>query len=203
MTDLGLDLDIPRSSDRSWNMVCLSPQLHDWWGKGYWAFKVLSHEDGVEGEKDGFTNVVLQFHWMPIPQKDPGSSPPLPPNSDVVWGEEAELHKRLQRSDLTAHNFVSSRPIRTGDLFHISLKPEDGPKFIRMMDLQWAIINIIALAGAAGDPDLLPLNDDDEGGFEEQAAVGSASESVASWIESIEPGMPPEEGVSGEQNREA
>ena len=32
------------SSDKSWNMICLYSILHDWWGKGYWGFKVLAQE---------------------------------------------------------------------------------------------------------------------------------------------------------------
>lgn len=29
------------TSDRAWNMLCLTPTLHAWWGKGYFRLKYL------------------------------------------------------------------------------------------------------------------------------------------------------------------
>lgn len=60
-------------------------------------------------------------------------------NAPVVWGQdfqEAQLYRKLQPGDLTDHNFDAARPIRTGDLFKVFLKPADVEKFIRMMELQ-------------------------------------------------------------------
>jgi hypothetical protein len=37
-------LRAPTQSDKAWNMICLSPTLHTFWGKGYFGFKVLSNK---------------------------------------------------------------------------------------------------------------------------------------------------------------
>ncbi|KAF4981530.1 hypothetical protein FZEAL_2679 [Fusarium zealandicum] len=49
------------SSDKTWNMICLDPQLYSWWANGYCAFKCL----GVESAGSDEVNVTLEFRWMP------------------------------------------------------------------------------------------------------------------------------------------
>lgn len=60
-----------------------------------------------------------------------------------------------------------------------------------MIDLQWDIINIIALAGAAGDPEFLVEDDDDleEGGVgaRDEVDIDSLMESIDTWRQSIVP----------------
>ena len=190
------------SSDKSWNMVSLSPQLHDWWGRAYWAFQVFNREEvegipeegakEVEGDKKRVEKVVLQFHWMQIPVDRQKRAMP---SEGVVWGEASQLHTKLQQNERAAHNCSWHWPIRSGDLFEVFLEPEDAAKFVRMMDLQWSIINIVALAGAAGDPEFLVQKDEDpeEGGAKEEVDMGSLMESVASWARSVAPGRPGDE----------
>lgn len=33
-------------SDKGWNMIALSPQVHDWWHRGLFAFKCIGMIDG-------------------------------------------------------------------------------------------------------------------------------------------------------------
>ncbi|KAJ3545870.1 hypothetical protein NM208_g2287 [Fusarium decemcellulare] len=49
------------SSDKIWNMMCLSPLLHDWWARGYFALKF----HGENPNDDGTSSIQLQFFWIP------------------------------------------------------------------------------------------------------------------------------------------
>ncbi len=51
----------PGCSDKAWNMICLSRQLHKWWGECLWAFKCL----GISFDGEDDATIHLQFHWMP------------------------------------------------------------------------------------------------------------------------------------------
>ena len=58
----------------------------------------------------------------------------------------------------------SSRHVLSGDIIEINLKAEDAEKMKLMLDLQWALTCLMAIAGAAGTPELLDTPDypDDE-----------------------------------------
>ena len=149
----------PGCSDKIWNMICLEAQLHIWWAKGYLAFKFYSLEkvDGSTGEI-----VRIQFHWMKTPINISKSKP----QEAVDWGDGAKLWKKLQVTNLAAHNMNTHRPVQTGDLFDISMPRDEAVRFIRMIELQWAAINILSMAGGAGCPELLDGYDvDDELGL--------------------------------------
>jgi hypothetical protein len=50
----------------------------------------------------------------------------------------------------------SSRLVLSGDIIDIEMSYDNKPlKMNQMVDLQWALISILALSGAAGSPELL------------------------------------------------
>jgi hypothetical protein len=69
----------------------------------------------------------------------------------------------------------SSRAILSGDILNIEMPFEKALKMKRMMDLQWALISILALSGATGAPELL-----DE--------PNPPDHSMHHWLENVEAG---------------
>ncbi|KAI7772170.1 hypothetical protein LZL87_009333 [Fusarium oxysporum] len=154
------------SSDKQWNMICLSPSLHRWWGYAYWAFKWL---DAAPITNDTKTcKIRLQFHWMPRNiKRDPTASfrlkdlPDLDKQIKHCYGSEPYLCNEQNcqacygTKGIAAHNVESGRPIRTGDIFTIIRSTIDVPLCRTMFDIQWAIITSAAISGGALVPDQL------------------------------------------------
>lgn len=153
-------------------MICLSPTLYTYWGKGYFGFEILSNVLQVEAStKDSF-DVRIQFIWLPLPPRGPKTEkaglgivnldqqkrgpgvrtyvdilrqfdhtpPHTPPRTDTFYCEE-------------------KWQVFSGRVFTVKLSKDDAPKFIRMMELQWALANLISMSGAA-DVDLMCLSSD-------------------------------------------
>lgn len=171
----------PGSSDKSWNMLCLHPLLHSFWGKCLFAIKCL----GIIPSDDKNSIVQLQFHWMPrnIQRHNDLIQPPC---KDAVQ----ELMEGLNTRQDTIPGFSvfkndSARELETGETFDILLEKEDAEKMKIVLDVQWAVIRLSALSGAAGDWDL-EENPDEEGATGDAAAA----ERVENWIESLPPSTP-------------
>lgn len=151
-----LFLDKPGCSDYSWNMISLSPTLHDWWLRSFWAFKY----NGMTPSEGGW-QVTIQFHWMPqdasrkLDYKDSADPQPLHPMDFVDWNKNHLAKLETPVHHVKAHNIETNRPILTGDIFTIAFTTaEEAGKFKLMIELQWAIIQISAMSGAAGNPEL-------------------------------------------------
>lgn len=161
-------------SDKAWNLVCLSSKVHSRWGKAHWAFKVDEVKRQCEPKPEKAT-VTLQFHWMGRPagaavsnpedkskgkaKSGPNDQPKSGPNDPSGWvkGGPAPV---LRRSHHNFHDDQDHRCILTGDLFDVTMSPDDAEKFVMMVRLQWIIIRITTMAGAAGHPELLFWRDD-------------------------------------------
>ncbi|KAG5759458.1 hypothetical protein H9Q69_009250 [Fusarium xylarioides] len=154
-----------RSSDKQWNMICLSPSLHTWWGYAYLGFKWLG---SMPTNNPEIHEIKLQFHWMPRNMKrvptasfHPKDLKSLDQEIKHCYGSEPYLCGELNcqacdgTKDIAAHNVKSGRPIRTGDVFTIRRKMVDIPRCRTMFDIQWAIITAAAISGAALVPDEL------------------------------------------------
>ncbi|RSL45407.1 hypothetical protein CEP54_014280 [Fusarium duplospermum] len=159
--------DKPRSYDRAWNLICLSPTLQDWWGRGYFAFKFL----GAIPNDDGTSTAKLQFVWMPRVEHGQGRA--LEP---ISLNAQRDDHTRIsanlthhygERSQsclmgpdcptcacterVNAHNVYTHRPVKTGSVFQVTRLTGDIAKFQRMIEIQWTIICAAALSGRAQD----------------------------------------------------
>ncbi len=158
------------ASDRAWNMLCLSPLMHSWWGKGLWAFKCL----GIypDGEK---SKIRLQFHWMPLAKASATAlRVPWLEKINLAAGQGKEIAQDWKRemaqrnseaaidSTVAAFSLVTKRLIGSGHTFDISMEAEDAVKMKSMLDLQWASIQLATMSGAAGSPEFLVDSDDED-----------------------------------------
>ena len=155
------------SSDKSWNMLALSPQIHDWWGKGLLAFRCM----GIIPETSSIT-LMLQIRWMPFREVKELSSRrlvDLDNECDDVLRDLKSLSMPPEEpvsvpngGRIAVSRSTSSLKIISGDIFKIQLDNEEAMKMKHMIDVQWLMISILALSGAAGSPELFGEPDPDQ-----------------------------------------
>ncbi|KAL6865947.1 hypothetical protein ACO1O0_002047 [Amphichorda felina] len=154
----------PGCSDYSWNMISLSPTLHALWSKGLWGFEYKGRT-----KSKGKWQVSIQFHWMPqdpnwkLDPKAMTKSQPLHPKDVVDWEKNYLDKLKTPVPNVGANDITTNHPILTGHTFTIPFTTvEEAEKFKSMIELQWAVIRVSALSGAAGNPDLFDWDDDDD-----------------------------------------
>jgi len=165
-------------SDEAWNMISLNTQLHRWWGKAYLGFKCLGI---LPSPKDGQKLVRLQFHWFPGALSDERQEDELRIHLGSTWSPQQGL----------AAFRTSGRRVLTGDIFDVAVRAEDAVKMKQAVDLQWALICIGALVGAANvNTDVVDMDDPGlpEGGLIEE----DSSVDMQSWLDKLVPGIPAE-----------
>lgn len=169
------------TSDKSFNILSLTPTLHRFWSRCYFALRW--HGLGqVEGEE---THAVLQFHWMPRSshingaryidlddQNDPDCDRSIMGGLSHHYGPDGNPHC----SALECTNCKETRgcslvikdghPLRSGHLITVKRPTATIRSFQAMIDLQWALVRAASMSGAAQAPELLvPPDDDDDDGF--------------------------------------
>jgi hypothetical protein len=125
--------------------------------------------------------VRIQFIWLPQPprgsknekaglrtvdldQQKPGSGVP------TYVDDLGQFDHTSLRTDICYYR--EKWQVFSGRVFTIQLPKDDAPKFIRMMELQWALANLISMSGAADvDPMCLSSDFDDESEFESVSNV--------------------------------
>ncbi|KAK5651130.1 hypothetical protein OQA88_13247 [Cercophora sp. LCS_1] len=175
--------DYPAVSDKLWNMVSLNPQLRVWWGKAYFGFKCR----GIfPSERNEESLVRVQFSWMPKTTKS--------------WQQddrnEGKLRAHLSNDqspladDGVVAFYPSARPVTTGDTFDIPVAEPDGKKMKMAFDIQWALIRLTALTGAA-DVNIVGMPPDEEG----PPDTGLIERRLQGWLEQSRtfPPPPPQE----------
>ncbi|CAK7228553.1 hypothetical protein SBRCBS47491_006944 [Sporothrix bragantina] len=136
------------------NLISLAKHMHLMWDKGFFALKPLSvSAPGQQPE------LVVQFHWLkrhrtrPAPKDlheyDTAITAMSGGDTDILrWGAPLVAHRR------------SGVRIQTGQLFTIRADtPEQLPSF-ELLQLQWDMMRISAMCGAADVYDD-EYNDDD------------------------------------------
>lgn len=118
------------------------------------------------------THIHLQFHWMP---RNITSQPTNPIHLDNKTDPEKQLSSQLNQSygskpivcgkdncetyqgtsGVAGHNTHSGRPIQTGDISTVIRNTNDVNFFHRIIDIQWGIICVAAISGAALAPEML------------------------------------------------
>lgn len=193
------------SSDKVWNMVALSPLLHSWWSKGYFALKYLG-SDPAEATSS-LAVITLQFRWMPRSSVQNGIHiVKLEDQRDPRKGLLAQLNHHYGDGVSTAcdtegctgcyrtslvgvANLESNHRICSGDIIKVRREAKYVPEFKSMIDLQWALICTAAMSGAAGTPELLRGLDDDQD-------EPSADKRVEEWRKDVVPGQEAESDES-------
>ncbi|KAL6823755.1 hypothetical protein V8C40DRAFT_279715 [Trichoderma camerunense] len=145
------------SLDKSWNMICLHPTLHTWWSQCLFSLKCL----GLIPQGDGrSTRVQIQFYWMPRNG--------INPHELVKPPYETAISEMLQTVTLQHGGGIgivadvqrdSFHALETGQTFDIVADNEDAVKLKEALDVQWAIVRLAAMSGAAG---VLALEDNSD-----------------------------------------
>ncbi|KAF7550901.1 hypothetical protein G7Z17_g5409 [Cylindrodendrum hubeiense] len=173
------------SSDKAWNMIALSPLLHSWWSKGYFAFKYVGTTPVKD--HDNLSEITLQFRWMPRSpnpngtrmikledQRDPKKS--LLDGLTHYYGDDisppcgAECPDCQHTAHVGIHSLETNHRICSGDLIRVRRDTQFAFEFKSMIELQWGFICAAALSGAARAPEFLRRLEDDEDEEGEDAA---------------------------------
>jgi hypothetical protein len=166
-------------SDKSWNEICLNEQLHNWWGQGFFALKPLgidgksqSQVTNKKGHVTMYTQIKVQFHWMPRHSDlsrtvSEGISPRA--LSSLVGKTFGDLDHTDDSNPVFAldRKVSISHLVETGDIFYVKVEFRYADRMLAALQIQWAAIKILAMAGGAeslddvGDhPDYLDQNRD-------------------------------------------
>ncbi|KAH7317155.1 hypothetical protein B0I35DRAFT_434653 [Stachybotrys elegans] len=151
----------------AWNMVCLSEQMHTWWGKAYWGFEPL-----VPVSAEGKYHVTCIFRWVFRKTQEFANTPmeirkgknDLKDLLDEVekWeegeasdGEEGRMKQPAPSAftpggKIGASNVESLAPIRSGrEVIFPFDRRDDAWRFYKVMQIQWACVRLSAISGAA------------------------------------------------------
>lgn len=170
--------------DKGWNMLSLSPQVHDWWGRGLLAFRCLGITPGEP------TTVHLEVRWT-VKRTSKASKKPIDMDVESEL-QRIAIYSRLPEQQTDSNEGIgivsvakpmSRRRVLSGDIIKIQLLFEDAKKMRQMVDLQWAMVKILTLAGAAGSPELQ----------DEPDHPPSTESEIQQWIESVESQETPSE----------
>ncbi|KAK4232774.1 hypothetical protein C8A03DRAFT_48446 [Achaetomium macrosporum] len=148
-------------SEQKWNMISLTPTLHDWWGQPYFALTCLGAMT-LSADPDEIIKLKLQFHWMVWRERARGKAPEKPLGRSK---EEFLAAFTGGCGDPTLpeyHPFAWSRtsdwPIKTGDIFYVRIQKKHAAKMMLAFELRWGLCKIIAMAG--GDEVLADVGED-------------------------------------------
>ncbi|CAK7563928.1 MAG: hypothetical protein SEPTF4163_001810 [Sporothrix epigloea] len=139
-------------TDSAKNLLCLNSQLHFWWGTCRLALRPIRTLDPC--------TIKLQLHWLRRSRTKPTA--PLSGTFDDIhllcggeddletWGPQPVAYRK------------SGLPLQTGQIFTIRAEsPEDLPSF-ELLDMQWNLLRVAAMSGAAEAEDAPPEEEDDD-----------------------------------------
>ncbi|CAG7559516.1 unnamed protein product [Fusarium equiseti] len=138
-------------SDKYWNMLNMNLDLRHYWGQAYCGL----YCKGI----------------APCEEPDESTDLITLESDDNEFMKMAERQIKYERDGSPWYNDTHGAPIAAGRVdmniliesgheFTITMPREDAEKCKLVLDLQWAIIQIAAMSGAAGYPDLLPNHHD-------------------------------------------
>ncbi|KAF4468827.1 hypothetical protein FALBO_4275 [Fusarium albosuccineum] len=153
-----------RTTELTWNMMALTPSLHNWIKHGCFAFKYLRSEP-VIGSYPPDAEVRLQAHWMPrSTSSDPARFVNIQDQQDpekrllATLNHSYNLHATprcdphcrycTENTGVAFWNSETNHPIQSGDIFTVRRAPDKVPYFKAMVDLQYAMIRAAAMSGA-------------------------------------------------------
>ncbi|KAL1893727.1 hypothetical protein Sste5346_006228 [Sporothrix stenoceras] len=167
----------PGGRDKAWNMLCLNPQLHRWWGQARFGLKCL----GVQPDAAGTAIVSIQFVWM---AKQTGAADAWsqelridagdgdawvaqqrsrPPYGTPGDGHDNEHDRYNHNGIVAAVHAQIGRPLRSGSMAFVVLPSlSDALDMKAVLDVQWACISLASMSGAAGSDDFLDADEFDD-----------------------------------------
>lgn len=202
-------------SDAPWNMITLSPNLHEAWSSMKCGFVYMGHVPAVDevGQvSSSQVDVKVQLRWLPrFDNLDAALKPfrkvdidrldfeqelleQIPNDTGAADADAAgKLNSRHSNDGNSAFNTANGHNLRSGTLAKIRVSKEDTDKMRIMLQLQWACLKVLHLSGGADPEDLSPDNDEPEG--EAQTQVQRA---VSGWLEQL---PAPKQVVQAEDKR--
>ncbi|KAH7185191.1 uncharacterized protein B0J16DRAFT_384250 [Fusarium flagelliforme] len=170
LCDLLMDITTLGKTDMAWNMFYLNCQLHAYWGQGRLGLfcKAIgphvpdkSRDESHVG-KD-WVDVIIQFHWLkrrdgkPDDEMADRDAMDAMAQTQIQHEEDGSPPGQNDRgADIDAVRADTKTPVLSGHEVRIAMPLDDALKCKMMVDVQWAIIRIAAMSGAAGYPELLP-----------------------------------------------
>ncbi|KAI4149166.1 MAG: hypothetical protein LQ340_004762 [Diploschistes diacapsis] len=134
--------------DRASNMLTLNPILHRLWGKALIGFEPL------ERIPNGIT---MRFWWLQRTGMRLSDR-----NIDITADPATLFHQSNEPGHISMVDFGTCRPICSGDVITVTAQePADVPDF-EILQLQWDLLRMTALTGAAEDAEDDEDDDDDD-----------------------------------------
>ncbi|KAF5553407.1 hypothetical protein FNAPI_6771 [Fusarium napiforme] len=190
-----------KSSDKPWNLLCLSPQLHTWWSKAYFGFKyygaVLCEDD------PNYSIISLQFVWMPCnikamatdqidleAQRDPSTA--LGSYLTHRYGDgllsactTRNFTQCPETKGVQCHDISSNRPVESGTIVKVKRLTKDRHLLEHVIKLQWSIICAAALSGGPliGDDSVSSDIEEEEMEYWEEDRQDDSIDKVNEWLE--------------------
>lgn len=137
-------------SDEPGNMISLSPSLHRAWSKGYFGLKPIGLAPFLDG-KARMGEVAFKLVWLPRASYKAFANPidickehPSDPESLV-----AQLRESTRPEGLHFMNAKTKGPVKSGQFFHVNRPYEEAEKLKDLLAVQWTLIRIAAMSGAA------------------------------------------------------
>jgi hypothetical protein len=156
-------------SDKRWNMVYLNRQLHFWWSRGYLGLKFHGWVKASDNDTSENPEVIVkvQFHWLDRRTRnasdeilitgDASSMRAMAERQMAFEQDGSPSHQRGEEGGIiSAFRVDMCTPIVSGHIAEVKMPEQDAQKFKALLELQWSIIRIAAMSGAAENPELLP-----------------------------------------------
>ncbi|RBR23669.1 uncharacterized protein FIESC28_03465 [Fusarium coffeatum] len=174
LADLLMDVTTLGETDKVWNMLYLNPQLRSYWGQariGLFCKAIGPYEPDksrVQTDvEDDWVDVIIQFNWLNRregkPNDEMADKDAMNAMAEMQIQHENEGSPSGQNkygADIDAMRVDTRTSVLSGHEVRIAMPPKDAALCKLMLDLQWAIIRIAAMSGAAGYPELLPVHRD-------------------------------------------
>ncbi|TFB00243.1 hypothetical protein CCMA1212_007746 [Trichoderma ghanense] len=129
-------------SDKSWNMLSLTPTLGSLWKKGQFAFRCVR----ITPTDDDKAVIRLQFHWMPRNDVDPRAVATLTKENILRLLEDTSGLDGPSGADARR---TTGRRVENGHTFGLSMTMAEAVRMKVAIDIQWIAIRLAAVSGLA------------------------------------------------------
>ncbi|OCK75020.1 hypothetical protein K432DRAFT_270491, partial [Lepidopterella palustris CBS 459.81] len=139
----------PSGTEVCYNLICLSPDAHAYWGRAYFAFKPISLSEDKK-------RLVVQFYWLTPPNRASTVEilqvPSLPKDSDRGPNSTMLFNHETGEKICSGH----ALSLTTDDPVTQPLPDR------RLLEMQWFLHRVTAISGAAEPWDNFRDDSDDE-----------------------------------------
>jgi hypothetical protein len=129
------------------NLICLSPDAHDYWTRTQFALKPIRLSDDKR-------RLDVEFHWLPKYHYSSEVDISTPPKSSEI--SDGRAKPKL-------YNFQTDQTISSGQLISLTTDdPEERPlPHFALLEMQWMLQRVAAMSGAAEIYDDFHYDDND------------------------------------------